>query len=141
MRFLMTIYPNGYQKNAVDVELNAEAMTAMGKFNDDMARAGVLLTVDGLRPPAEGVRITFPGGKARVQDGPFTEAKELVGGYWLIEVKSREEAIAWASRCPAGEGDMIEVRQVQEFSDFPQELQDQLRAGATHAALSAPETK
>jgi hypothetical protein len=86
-----------------------------------------------------GARVTFAGGKPRVSDGPFAEAKEVLGGYWMIQVKSREEAIEWACRCPASENEIIEVRQVQEFSDFPEEVQAELagfnetwsQAGAT----------
>ena len=78
---------------------------------------------DGLHPPEAGVRVSFAGGKASAKDGPFTEAKELVGGFWMIDVKSKDEAVQWALRCPALDGDVIEVRQVQEFEDFPPEIQ------------------
>lgn len=104
----------------------------MMKFNESLHKAGVLLAVDGLHPPAVGARVTFPGGKPKVTDGPFSEAKEVVGGYWMIDVKSKEEAIAWASRCPGSDNEIIEVRQVQEMSDFPPSvltgLADELRA-------------
>ena len=102
----------------------------MMKYNESLQKAGVLLALDGLDPPSMGARITFPVGKARVTDGPFSEAKEVLGGYWMIQVKSREEAIAWASRCPAGENEMIEVRQVQEWSDFPADVQEALKPAA-----------
>jgi hypothetical protein len=95
----------------------------MMKFNESLQKAGVLLALDGLHPPSMGARISFAGGKARVTDGPFSEAKEVLGGYWMIQVKSREEAIAWASRCPAGENEVIEVRQVQDLADFPADIQ------------------
>jgi hypothetical protein len=97
-----------------------KAVAAMMKYNEDLQKAGVLLALDGLHPPAAGARITFSGGKAKVTDGPFA-AKEALGGYWMIQVKSREEAIEWAKRCPASANDTIEVRQVHEMSDFADE--------------------
>ena len=95
----------------------------MMKYNESLQKAGVLLALDGLHPPSMGARVSFAGGKPKVTDGPFAEAKEVLGGYWMIQVRSREEAIAWASRCPASENEMIEVRQVQEFEDFPADVQ------------------
>ena len=92
------------------------------KANKD-SEAGVLLALDGLHPPSMGARVTFPGGKPRVIDGPFPEAKEVLGGYWMIEVASKEEAVEWARRCPGSENEMIEIRQVQEMSDFPPDVQ------------------
>ena len=91
----------------------------MMKYNESLQKAGVLLALDGLHPPSMGARVSFEGGKPKVSDGPFAEAKEVLGGYWMIQVKSKEEAIAWASRCPVSENEMIEVRQVQELADFP----------------------
>jgi len=98
-------------------------VAAMMKYNEDLAKAGVLLALDGLHPPSMGARVTFPGGKPKVTDGPFAEAKEVLGGYWMIQVKSKEEAIEWAKRCPASENEIIEIRQVQEMSEFPAEIQ------------------
>jgi hypothetical protein len=95
----------------------------MMKYNEELHKAGVLLALDGLHPPSEGQRVSFQGGKAKVTDGPFAEAKELVGGYWMIDVKSKEEAIQWASRAPMGDNEIIEVRQVQEMEDFPADVQ------------------
>jgi hypothetical protein len=95
----------------------------MGKYNDSLSKAGVLLSLDGLQPPAKAARVRFGGGKPKVTDGPFAEAKELVGGYWMIQVKSRDEALEWATRAPMEDGDIIEVRQVQEWSDFPPDVQ------------------
>jgi hypothetical protein len=89
-----------------------------------LAPAGVLLALDGLHPPSMGSRISFSSGKPKVTDGPFAEAKEVLGGYWMIQVKSKEEALEWASRCPASDNEVIELRQVQEISDFPTELQE-----------------
>lgn len=101
-----------------------EAVARMMKFNEDLTKAGVLLALDGLHPSSKGARVSFSGGKPRVSDGPFTETKEIVGGYWMIQVKSRAEAIEWASRCPGSENETIEVRQVQEMSDFPPDVQE-----------------
>jgi hypothetical protein len=96
----------------------------MMKYNRALKDAGVLITLDGLHPPSMGARVSFAGGKPLVTDGPFAEAKEVLGGYWMIDVKSREEAIAWAKRCPASENEVIEIRQVQEMSDFPADVQE-----------------
>ena len=93
------------------------------KFNEALTQAGVLLALDGLHPTSKGARVTSAGGKKTVTDGPFTEAKELVGGYWVIDVKSKDEAVEWATRCPLGDGDILEVRQVAELSDFPEDVQ------------------
>ena len=123
MRFMMLMIPKGYEKVAPGAMPDAKAVAAMMKYNESLQKAGVLLALDGLHPPSTGARVTFPGGKAKVTDGPFPEAKEVVGGYWIIQVNSREEAIEWAKRCPASENEMIEVRQVQEMSDFPPDVQ------------------
>jgi hypothetical protein len=122
MRFMMLMIPKGYEKAEPGTMPSAEAVAAMMKYNEQLQKAGVLLALDGLHPPSAGARVVFAGGKAKVVDGPFTEAKEVVGGYWMIQVKSREEAIEWAKRCP-GEDCSIEVRQVQEMSDFPPDVQ------------------
>ena len=95
----------------------------MAAYHGELQKAGVLLALDGLHPPSMGARVSFEGGKPKVTDGPFAEAKEVLGGYWMIDVKSKEEAIEWASRCPAGPNEIIEVRQVQELSDFPPDVQ------------------
>jgi hypothetical protein len=97
---------------------DGKTLAAMGKFNEEMVKAGVMLAGEGLHPTSKGARITFSGGKATVSDGPFTESKELIAGYWLIQVKSRDEAIAWMKRAPFGEGTTLEIRQVFEASDF-----------------------
>ena len=124
MRFMMLMLPKGYETATAGTMPDTKAVAAMMKYNESLQRAGVLLALDGLHPPSMGARVSFAGGKPKVTDGPFAEAKEVVGGYWLIQVKSREEAIAWASRCPASDDEVIEVRQVQEFSDFPADVQD-----------------
>ncbi len=124
MRFMMLMIPKGYEKAAPGAMPDAKAVAAMMKYNESLQKAGVLLTLDGLHPPSMGARISFSGGKPTVTDGPFIEAKEVVGGYWMIQVKSKEETVAWASRCPASDNELIEVRQVQEFSDFPADVQE-----------------
>jgi hypothetical protein len=106
----------------------------MMKYNQALKDAGVLIALDGLHPPSMGARVAFAGGKPVVTDGPFTEAKEVLGGYWMIDVKSREEAIAWATKCPASSNEIIEIRQVQEMSDFSPEVQ---QAAAGFAELQA----
>lgn len=123
MRFMMIMIPKGYENAAPGDVPDAESVARMMKYNESLQKAGVLLALDGLHPPSMGARVSFTGGKPRVIDGPFTEAKEVVGGYWMIQVKSKEEAIAWASRCPASDNEVIEVRQVQEMSDFPPDVQ------------------
>jgi hypothetical protein len=123
MRFMMLMIPGGYESAAPGTMPPAEAVSAMMKYNEALKAAGVLITLDGLHPPSMGARVSFAGGKPVVTDGPFAESKEVLGGYWMIEVKSREEAIAWAKRCPASANEIIEIRQVQEMSEFPAEIQ------------------
>jgi len=124
MRFMMLMIPKGYEQAAPGAMPDAEAVAGMMKYNEALQKAGVLLALDGLHPPSMGARISFAGGKPKVTPGPFREAKEVLGGYWMIQVESREEAIEWAKRCPASESEVIEVRQVQEFSDFPVDVQE-----------------
>ena len=130
MRFMMLMIPLGYETAPPDVQLDPERVSAMKKYNQALKDAGVLITLDGLHPPSTGARVSFASGKPVVTDGPFTEAKEVLGGYWMIDVRSREEAIAWAKRCPASNNEIIEIRQVQEMSDFSPEVQ-QAAAGFT----------
>jgi hypothetical protein len=101
-----------------------EAVAAMTRYNEELTKAGALLALDGLHPPEKGARVTFPGGKPTVLDGPYAEAKEVVGGYWVIQAKSLEEAVEWAKRVPMGDGADIEVRQIFEMSDFPSDVQE-----------------
>jgi hypothetical protein len=124
VRFMMLMIPKGYENAAAGATPDPTAVAAMMKYNEQLQKAGVLLALDGLHPPAEAARVTFAGGTPQVTDGPFAEAKEVVGGYWMIQVRSREEAIQWATRCPAGPNEMIEVRQVFELSEFPPEVQE-----------------
>src|ERR1700704_4726637 len=134
MRFMMLMIPLGYETAPPDVKLDPERVAAMMKYNQALKDAGVLITLDGLHPPSMGARVSFANGKPIVTDGPFTEAKEVLGGYWMIDVKSREEAIAWATKCPASNNETIEIRQVQEMSDFSPEVQ---QAAAGFADLQA----
>jgi hypothetical protein len=128
MRFMMLMIPKGYEKAKPGTLPDAGAVAAMMKYNEELVKAGVLLSGEGLHPPSMGARVSFPGGKPRVTDGPFAEAKEVLGGYWMIQVKSREEAIEWAKRCPGSENETIEIRQVQEVSDFEDHLPPKLVA-------------
>ena len=127
MRFMMLMIPNVYQgKTGANTGANftppADAVERMTKYNAELAKANALISLDGLHPPTSAARISFSNGKANVTDGPFTESKEVLGGYWMIDVKSREEAVEWARRVPADEGDVIEIRQVFEMSDFPENV-------------------
>ena len=123
MRFMMLVIPKGYDQAAPGTMPDAKLVEAMAKYNQELTKAGALLALDGLHPPSTGARVTFEGGKPKVTDGPFAEAKEVLGGYWMIQVKSKAEAIEWAKRAPMPAGDVIEIRQVQEMSDFPPDVQ------------------
>ncbi|HYK10371.1 MAG TPA: YciI family protein [Gemmatimonadales bacterium] len=122
MRFMMLVIPKAYENANADFVPPADLVAKMTKFNESLSKAGVLLSLDGLTPPAKAARVSFGGGKPRVTDGPFAEAKEMVGGYWVIQTRSREEAIEWARRAPMLDGDVIEIRQVQELEDFPEDV-------------------
>ena len=123
MRFMMLVIPKGYAGAEPGTMPDAALVERMMKYNEELQRAGVLLSLDGLHPPSMGARVSFSGGKPRVTDGPFAEAKEVLGGYWIIQVRSRDEAVEWARRAPMPDGDVIEIRQVQEMSDFPPDVQ------------------
>jgi hypothetical protein len=123
MRFMMLMIPQGYEKAAAGTTPDAKSVETMMKYNESMQKAGVLISLDGLHPPAEGARVSFAGGNPKVIDGPFIEAKEVLGGYWMIDVKSKEEAIEWAKRCPASSSEVIEIRQVFEMPEFPPDVQ------------------
>ena len=132
MRFMMLMIPKGYENAKPGTMPDAKLVAAMMKYNESLQKAGVLLALDGLHPPSMGARVTFSGGKPKVTDGPFSEAKEVLGGYWMIDVKSKEEAIEWAKRAPAphGEGQEseIEIRQLFEMDDFgPSQAVDRAR--------------
>ena len=123
MRFMMLMIPKDYAQAEPGTMPPVELVAKMMKYNEALQKAGILLALDGLHPPSMGTRVAFSNGKSRATDGPFSETKEVLGGYWMIEVKSKEEAVAWALRCPALEGDVIEIRKVQEAGDFSQEIQ------------------
>jgi hypothetical protein len=128
MRFMMLMYPG---KGAEAGQMpSQELMGAMMKYNEELTKAGILLALDGLHPSAKGARVHFNGGKPKVVDGPFTELKEVLGGYWMIQVKSKEEAVEWATRAPCPAGETIEVRRVFEMSDFNIDPAGELNAAA-----------
>lgn len=116
MRFMMLMFPG--PKAEAGAMPDEKSVAAMMKYNEDLVNSGIMLSGDGLHPSSKGARVRYAGGKPSVSDGPFTESKELIGGYWIIQVKSKEEAVEWARRCPAGEEDMIELRQIFEMADF-----------------------
>ena len=122
MRYMMLMIPKGYGAAAPGTMPDPKRVEAMMKYNEELKKAGVLVGLDGLHPPSMGARVSFSGGKPTVSDGPFPGDKEVLGGYWMINVKSKAEAIEWASRCPAGENEIIEIRQVQEMADFTPEV-------------------
>jgi len=123
MRFMLLMIPKGYESAAPGVMPEAAAVEAMMEYNRKLQDAGILINCEGLHPPAMGARVSFSGGKPLVTDGPFAETKEVLGGYWMIKVNSKAEAIQWASLCPAADNEVIEVRQIQEMDDFPEDIQ------------------
>jgi hypothetical protein len=139
MRFMLMVIPKGYETAAPDALPSAEAVAKMMEYNKSLQKAGVLLALDGLLPPSTGARISYTDGKPTVTDGPFAEAKEVIGGYWIIRAHSREEAIEWAKRAPMSNHEIVEVRQIHEMGDFPADVQnaakglsDLLNAPAPH---------
>ena len=127
MRFMMIMFPKDYQDAKPGWVPGLEGIETMRKYNEQLQKAGVLLALDGLTPPSTmSARVTFNSGKSTVTDGPFAEAKEVVGGYWVIEVKSREEALEWASRIPGRDNEMVEVRRLFDITDFPADVQEKL---------------
>lgn len=122
MRFMMLMLPKGYGAAAPGTMPDPKHVAAMMKYNEELKKAGVLVALDGLHPPSMGARVSFSGGKPKVTEGPFPDVQEVLGGYWMINVKSKAEAIEWASRCPASGNEVIEIRQVQEMADFTPEV-------------------
>jgi hypothetical protein len=129
MRFMMIQFPKEYVIAKPGWVPDLKAMEVMGKYNEELGKAGVLLALDGLTPPSTmSARVAFKGGKPKVTDGPFPEAKEVVGGYWIIEVKSREEALEWASRIPGSDNELVvEVRRMFDLTDFDPETQKEIQ--------------
>jgi hypothetical protein len=140
MRFMMLMIPKGYEMAEPGSMPPVDAVEKMMRYNESLQKAGVLLALDGLHPPSMGARVSFEGGKPKVTDGPFSEAKEVIGGYWMIQVKSREQAIEWAKRCPGSENEVIEVRQVQEFGELPADVQDAASGFREMQQGTAPKT-
>jgi hypothetical protein len=133
---MMLVIPKGYENAKPGTTPDAKAVERMMKYNESLQKAGVLLALDGLHPASMGARVSFQGGTPKVTDGPFAEAKEVLGGYWMIQVKSRDEALEWAKRAPMADNELIEVRQVMEMADFPPDVQqaaagfEQMQGGA-----------
>src|SRR5262245_26315366 len=127
MRFMIIV--KATKDSEAGVMPSEKLLTEMGKFNEELARAGVLLAGEGLQPTSKGARVKFSGTKRTVTDGPFPETKELIAGFWLWQVKSKEEAIEWVKRCPNphSEDSEIEIRQVFEAEDFGAEFTPELR--------------
>jgi len=128
MRFMMIQFPKVYETAKPGWVPDLKDMEKMGKYNEELGKAGVLLALDGLTPPATmSARVSFKGGKSKVTDGPFPETKEVVGGFWIIQVKSREEALEWASRIPRSDNEIVEVRRLFEITDFDPEIQKEIQ--------------
>ena len=125
MRFMVIMYPGAMAEAGVLPD--EKCLTDMRKFNEELVKAGVMLDGAGLHPSSKGARIRFAGGKPSVSDGPFTESKEVVGGFWMIQVKSKEEVVEWFKRCPVVGDEMIEIRQVAEEEDFGPALTPEFR--------------
>jgi hypothetical protein len=123
---MLLMIPAGFESAAPDAvaNLDPERVEAMMAFNESLRDAGVLISLDGLHPPSMGARVSFATGEPIVTDGPFTETKEVLGGYWIIRAGSLAEAVAWAKRCPATPNETIEVRQIQDFEDYSPEVRE-----------------
>ena len=140
MRFMMMMIPAVYQGKNIhnvgpDFAPPKDAVEKMTKYNEALAKAGALISLDGLHPPTTAARVSYKGGKPNVTDGPFVESKEILGGYWLIRAGSRQEAIDWAKKVPAEEGDVVEIRQVFDMEDFPADVQKAAQSKTVTAQL------
>jgi hypothetical protein len=140
MRFMLFMIPAVYQggkgkRVAEDFTPPADAVEQMMKFNEELAKAGHLISLDGLHPVEKGARVSFTKGTATVTDGPFIESKEVFGGYWMTQFKSKEEAVEWAKRVPAAEGDTIEIRQVFDIADWPEDARKAADSPTVIAAI------
>ncbi len=137
MRFMVMMIPGATKRIEGGALPDPKLIEAMMTYNAELGKAGILLALDGLQPTSKGARLTFKGGKATIKDGPFAEAREVIGGYWMWQVRSKEEAIEWAKRCPAEDGDTLELRQVFEMADFGPEVvqQEEGRVAAIGAAI------
>jgi hypothetical protein len=140
MRFMMLMIPKVYQgtegrRVGAGFAPPVEAVRKMTRYNERLAQAGALMSGDGLHPPKEGALVRFRGGKAQLVDGPFAESKEVLGGYWIIRAGSMQEAVEWARQCPAEDGDAIEVRQVFDSEDLPEDVRKAGESATLKAAL------
>lgn len=123
MRFMMLMFPATFYE-AGDPLPDTKVFEEMNRYNEELQKAGVLLALDGLHPSTKAARVRVKDGKKTIVDGPFTEAKEIVGGYWVIQTRTREEALEWARRVPLAEdGSFVELRQIFDLADFPEEVQ------------------
>ncbi|MCR4265716.1 YciI family protein [Nitratireductor sp. ZSWI3] len=122
MRYMMLMIPKGYESAGPDLELPPDAVDKMMRYNEELRSAGVLVALEGLHPPSAGARVSFATGKPVVTDGPFIEAKEVVGGFWIIDVPTLADAIEWAKRCPGSPNETIEIRRIQEMDDYSDEV-------------------
>lgn len=139
MRFMVIMLPGAAAESGA---LPDEAMlTAMGKYNEELVKAGVLLAGEGLLPSSKGVRVSFEGGKPKVTDGPFVEAKEVIGGFWIFQTKTRDECIEWVKRCPVMGPEQIEIRQIAEPEDFGPALTPELREAEERLRASVESKK
>jgi hypothetical protein len=147
MKFMMMMIPRVYQPATPVAERAgegfappAEAVAKMMKFNEELTQAGALIGLDGLHPVSKGARVAFANGKPTITDGPYIESKEVIGGYWLIQTKSKQEAVEWARHCPAADGDIIEIRQVFEMNDFPPDVQQAADSPSVRAQVERQKT-
>jgi len=122
MRYMMLMIPKGYEAAEPGTLPEADAVGPMMRYNEELQNAGILVSAEGLHPPSMGARVSFAQGIPEVTDGPFAEAKEVLGGFWIIDVGSLEEAVEWAKRCPGSPNETIEIRKIMEMDDFPKDL-------------------
>ena len=137
MRFMVMVMGN--KDTEAGVLPSTEMLTAMGKYNEELVKAGVMLAGEGLQPTSKGAKVKFSGTKRSVVDGPFTEAKEIIAGFWILQTKTKEEVIEWVKRCPnpTGEDSEIQIRQIFEADDFGAEFTPELRAQEQRIAEQA----
>jgi hypothetical protein len=125
MRFMMIVIPKDYATASPDIQLDPAAVEKMMGYNQELLDAGIVVGMESLHPPSvDGARVSFESGTPVVVDGPFTEAKEVIGGFWILDLPSREEAVAWAKKAPMPAGETIEIRRLHEMTDFPEEVQE-----------------
>ena len=139
MRVMVIVKAN--QESEAGVLPSTEILAKMGKYNEELVKAGVMLAAEGLRPTSKGARVRFSGNQRTVTDGPFTETKELIGGFWLWQVRSMDEAIEWLKRAPFDGGTEVEIRPVFEAEDFGAQLTPELRAQQEHLRAQVAQTK